>query len=552
MILKKCSVPIFTVMAIAVSFLFSCKNNENATKKENPLFYKLLSKAEAFYNIQQFDSAIVYYYKAKSACSPEELDRISYSLYFISEIQKVQCDFSGSEATATESLKINPNYNQNYTFYNILGANYQEQNDFKEAIKYYKLSYKGATTDLGKCIIKNNIGYIHLESKQFSKAKAILESIVTHDSLIANKMNYAKVLDNLGFAYFKLNQPQAIDYLNQSLKIRDSLENDSESIASYMHLSEYYQNTNPSLAKDFAQKAYNAATKVNSPDDRIEALKFLINNSDTKEIKELSQMQMSINDSINKVRQNSKNHFTKIKYDFSIASKESEKQKSQKQLYLSLFIFISALSMVSYFAIRSRNKRRLLEATYETETRISKKLHDELANDVFNAMTYADTQNLEDEAKKEFLVENLDKIYNQARNISKENSPIDTGENFGQVLKDMLTSYNSKKVNVIIKENKVDWSTIKKESKIICYRTLQELMVNMKKHSECNVVVITIENQKNHLEINYSDNGKGCSELLKFKKGLQNVENRIFSINGTITFETETNKGFKSKVKIPK
>jgi signal transduction histidine kinase len=208
--------------------------------------------------------------------------------------------------------------------------------------------------------------------------------------------------------------------------------------------------------------------------------------------------------------------------------------------------------MVSYFAIRSRNKRRLLEATYETETRISKKLHDELANDVFNAMTYADTQNLEDEAKKEFLVENLDKIYNQARNISKESSPIDTGENFGQVLKDMLTSYNSKKVNVIIKENKVDWSTIKKESKIVCYRTLQELMVNMKKHSECNVLVINIENQKKHLEINYSDNGKGCSELLKFKKGLQNVENRIFSINGTITFETETNKGFKSKVKIPK
>ncbi len=202
--------------------------------------------------------------------------------------------------------------------------------------------------------------------------------------------------------------------------------------------------------------------------------------------------------------------------------------------------------------VRLRNKRKLLEATYQTETRISKKLHDELANDVFNAMTYADTQNLTDEATKEFLIENLDKIYNQARNISKENSLIDTGASFGQVLKDMLGSYNSKTVNVIIKENKVDWSKIKKESKIIIYRTLQELMVNMKKHSECTILVINIEDQKNHLEINYSDNGKGCSELLKFKKGLQNVENRIFSIKGTITFETEPKKGFKSKVKIPK
>lgn len=549
MILKKCSFPIFIIIAIAVLFLFSCKNKE---ENVNPQFEKLFDKANSLYKIQKLDSAIFYYYKAKSVSAPDELDDQSFALYFIAEIQQKQCDFSGSEETVTEALKINPNYSQNFSFYNSLGLSYQEQNDFKEAIKYFKLSYKEVKAKVKKCIVKNNIAYVYLESKQYSKAKAILESIVTHDSLIADKVNYAKVLDNLGFAYFKLNQPQAIDYLNQSLKIRDSLQNDSESIASYMHLSEYYQNVNPSLAKDFAQKAYNAATTINSPDDRLEALKFLINNSDTEEIRELSQRQMKINDSIRNVRQNAKNHFAKIKYDFSIASKESEKQKSQKQLYLSLFIFISVLSLVSFFAIRSRNKRKLLEATYETETRISKKLHDELANDVFNAMTYADTQNLEDEAKKEFLVENLDKIYNQARNISKENSPIDTSDNFGQVLKDMLSSYNSKNVNVIIKENKVDWSTIKKESKIICYRTLQELMVNMKKHSECTIVVINIENLKNHLEINYSDNGKGCSELLKFKKGLQNVENRIFSINGTITFETETNKGFKSKIKIPK
>lgn len=549
MILKKCSFPIFIIIAIAVLFLFSCKNKE---ENVNPQFEKLFDKANSLYKIQKLDSAIFYYYKAKSVSAPDELDDQSIALYFIAEIQQKQCDFSGSEETATESLKINPSFSKNYSFFNLLGLNYQEQNDFKEAIKYYNLSLNESKTKLEKCIIKNNIAYVHLESKQYSKAKAILESIVTHDSLIADKVNYAKVLDNLGFAYFKLNQPQAIDYLNQSLKIRDSLQNDSESIASYMHLSEYYQNTNSSRAEDFAQKAYNAATTINSPDDRLEALKFLINNSDTKEIRELSQRQMKINDSIRNVRQNAKNHFAKIKYDFSIASKESEKQKSQKQLYLSLFIFISVLSLVSFFAIRSRNKRKLLEATYETETRISKKLHDELANDVFNAMTFADTQNLEDEAKKEFLVENLDKIYNQARNISKENSPIDTSDNFGQVLKDMLSSYNSKNVNVIIKENKVDWSTIKKESKIVCYRTLQELMVNMKKHSECTIVVINIENLKNHLEINYSDNGKGCSELLKFKKGLQNVENRIFSINGTITFETETNKGFKSKIKIPK
>ena len=554
MILKKCSFPIFIVTAVVAMIFFSCSNSERNAKQENPVLDKFLKKGENFFAVQKYDSAIFYFYKAKYICSSNEIDDLSYASYYIAEIQKIQCDFSGSEATATESLKINPNYKQNFSIYNTLGTNYLEQNDFKEAIKYYKLSYNEVNSKLKKCIVKNNIAYVYLESKQYSKAKAILETIVTHDSLIVSHEYYAKVLDNLGFAYFKLNQPQAIDFLNKSLKIRDSLQNDSESIASYIHLSEFYQNTNPSLAKDFAQKAYNAAAKINSPDDRIEALKFLINNSDTKEIRELSQRQMTINDSITNVRQKSKKYFSKIKYDFSLASKESEKQKSQKQLYLSLCIFILILFIVSYFAIRSRSKRKLLEATYDTETRISKKLHDELANDVFNVMTYADTQDLNNPTNKKLLLENLDKIYAQSRNISRENSQIDTSDNFELVLKDMLSTYNSTKIRVIIKNNTIstDWTKLKKESKIVIYRILQELMVNMRKYSHCSIVVIVFDIDNKGLVINYSDNGIGCPEMLKFKKGLQNAENSILAINGTITFETETNKGFKAKVRIPK
>ena len=46
--------------------------------------------------------------------------------------------------------------------------------------------------------------------------------------------------------------------------------------------------------------------------------------------------------------------------------------------------------------------------------------------------------------------------------------------------------------------------------------------------------------------ISYTDNGVGGA--IKKSTGLQNVENRIESINGTITFETEPNKGFKTKI----
>jgi signal transduction histidine kinase len=55
------------------------------------------------------------------------------------------------------------------------------------------------------------------------------------------------------------------------------------------------------------------------------------------------------------------------------------------------------------------------------------------------------------------------------------------------------------------------------------------------------------------LYIEYTDNGKGATiEKLNSRNGLQNVENRILAIKGTITFDTKSGKGFKSSILFPK
>ncbi|MGK0429243.1 MAG: signal transduction histidine kinase, partial [Psychroserpens sp.] len=59
---------------------------------------------------------------------------------------------------------------------------------------------------------------------------------------------------------------------------------------------------------------------------------------------------------------------------------------------------------------------------------------------------------------------------------------------------------------------------------------------------------LAFETNRKTIGINCSDNGKGCD--LKKGSGLQNVENRIASIKGTITFDSELNKGFKTKITI--
>jgi signal transduction histidine kinase len=98
----------------------------------------------------------------------------------------------------------------------------------------------------------------------------------------------------------------------------------------------------------------------------------------------------------------------------------------------------------------------------------------------------------------------------------------------------------------------IDSTTLESNKKIIVYRVLQELLVNMKKHSRCSLVVITFKKNKNKLQIDYSDNGVGASlDKKNSRNGLQNVENRILSIKGNITFDTNTGKGFKTSLSIP-
>jgi len=61
------------------------------------------------------------------------------------------------------------------------------------------------------------------------------------------------------------------------------------------------------------------------------------------------------------------------------------------------------------------------------------------------------------------------------------------------------------------------------------------------------LVAITFKNTKNQYAINYSDNGVGLNlDELTLKNGLANVETRIKSINGTVTFDTALNNGFKA------
>ncbi len=551
MILKKVNFPIF-YFSLIICFFASCESNT-----KNDLDYlSHYNAAENNYKKAAYDSAFYHFEKLKTYCaSKNDLDNMIYPILMMSEIQRIKNDFSGSEETVTEALKLikKDTKKSYYTFiYNNLGLVYLEQANYTEAKKYYEKSLAITSDELSKCIIKNNIAYNYIKQKKYAQAKVILENIKNKDSLKVEPTEFARVLDNLGYTLYQLNEPNAITYLNQSKQIREKNKDSIGLTSSYIHLAAYHQNKNSSLAKKYASQAFRTGCATNSPDDKIEALQFLTKLSNGAESKQFALQSFLLNDSIKISRQQAKNQFAKIKYDSEKATEESQKQKKLKEYYLMSCGVLIGLGLFSFYKIRKKNRKKIKETAYNTETRIAKKLHDELANDVHNAIAFAETQNLENTLNKDTLLENLETIYNRTRNISNENKAIDTSENYLDKLKAMLGTYNSSERNVIINTTGFNHLKTSSEIKIIIYRVLQEFMVNMKKHSQSTLVTISIKSYKNELQINYSDNGIGCNNLLQLKNGLQNAENRIHSIFGTINFDTESGKGFKIKIMIPK
>jgi signal transduction histidine kinase len=217
---------------------------------------------------------------------------------------------------------------------------------------------------------------------------------------------------------------------------------------------------------------------------------------------------------------------------------------SNKILLLGLVASIFSSVLLFYQLSLKHKKERILEG-YAAETRISQKLHDEIANEIYGCLLSVANEDVIAGVRREKILKQLDNIYMRARNISRENNDIDTDKRFPVQLKLMLSGYSSAGVNIIIKGiNKIGWDEIESSKKIATYRILQELMVNMQKHSYANVVLVDFSRINKKIKIVYSDNGVGMKGAdISIHNGLRNIQQRLQSIKGKAIFDTDAASG---------
>lgn len=501
-------------------------------------------------------SAAFHFYERELLADLQRGDTLNavYKLRTISIGQMERGAVHESEATAIKAKNLldklpdTPDTkNAKMGIYNDLGKVYRALHSPANAIRYYDRGLELSENVLDSVMMINNKGNVFSDAKNYRLAQkeflfAYEKSLTIQDSLIQ-----ATVLDNLGFVMSKTGEPEALENMLMALGIRLRIGALSGVYSSYRHLTIYYRDRDQRKeALKYAEKAYDVALAINSPSYLENALSNLLKVNNDPNAKQFIQL----SDSIQRAKLAMQNKYAGMQYNIAKEKEKTEanrllqmEEKRKRQGYQFLGLLALLTLIVYYFIQKVISKKETLQQIYLTETRISKKVHDEVANDVYHLMSKIQLNVHDDET----LLDDLDDIYKKTRDISRENSELIIKEDFAQQLKDLIHSYNQAGTVITIQNiSKINWNKSSEIKKTSLYRILQELMTNMKKHSKATQVLLSFEHSKNKIRLGYRDNGVGGQ--LNNKNGLQNMENRIKAVDGSITFDTEPEKGFSATI----
>lgn len=544
--------------------LLSCEKKETFSEEsKNNGQNEFYLKGKKFYSVDT-DSAYINFSKALQAfIAKKDSLGVAKSLTYLAIIQTGKGDYFGSDENLIRSLDYLKNLKNvnDYFFsaYNQIAINKEYQKNYKAAIYWYQLAENVNTDAEYRLFIKNNKAVAFFEDKNYTNALRILENLIEEIKEKNNSSFYAQVINNYAYTKFLQNPNyNAEGELYKALKIRTQEKDLWGLNSSYAAIADYYMKKEPQKALSFAHKMLEVATELNSPDDRLEALQKLILLEGPGKSKSYFTQYQNLSDSLQTARAKAKNQFALIRYEAEKKETENQQLKAEtaqqenrilRQNILVVLLLFGVLLLILWF----RQRRRLLAQEEQvkiksTELKYSKKVHDVVANGIYRVLSEVENNR---DLSREKLLDTLENIYEKSRDISYD-PPSGASGNFYEDLNGLISSYASETRKILIVNAPELWEEVAVEIQLEVRLIIQELLVNLKKHSKANFARLAFETENRLLKISYADNGVGMTKNGPVKKnGLQNTESRIFSLNGNISFVTDLEKGIKIIIEIP-
>jgi tetratricopeptide (TPR) repeat protein len=542
-----------------------CTNSDgiNPVSKATPTSTDFQTGEAFFYSNTKKDSAFYYFTNVTESSEDSLLVAMAYT--YMAMIQDDAGDYFGGQESALEGLRqVNEKNPQHHycisSIYNELGVSSAGLKNYNAAIEYYDLAIKFQQDDTYKNIFQNNKAVAYREKGDYPEAISILASLMEKQR--NNKLAYARALTNLASIKW-LADPAFYpvpEFLN-ALSIRRQEKNDIGIASSYNHLSDYYLLHNPDSALFYARSMYMMAQIVNSADQKLDALRKLVSLAPAAESKMHFRKYQYLNDSIVTGRNKAKNQFALIKYQAEKSKAENlllQKDNSQKELkilYQQVWIYgiLTMVTLVILFVFWWLRKKRQ-QLKWESQTAIrdnhlktSQKVHDIVANGLYRIMNEIEYK---DGIEKDALLDRIDQLYERSRDISYEPAVYEYGVT--ERISEIITSFAAPQTTISLVGNQEKiWDMVPPEVSKEIEHVLQELMINMSKHSGAHHVAVRFSRADDTLMISYRDDGTGFQPEFKYGNGLKSTENRIRKMGGQLIFAVESTAGASIKIVIP-
>ncbi|MGN7986141.1 tetratricopeptide repeat-containing sensor histidine kinase [Pedobacter sp. 22226] len=507
------------------------------------------------------DSAFLYFNKAKEVFL-QEGDSLGTGkcLLNMAIISTDKGDyFGGQELSLAAIAYFSPWDSTQHVFirsnYNNLGIATYKLKDYPNALRFYDDAIKFSNDSLDTRVYLNNKAKTYQDMKDYGRALEVYREVLSGTS--RNQREYARTLSNIARATWQRDPAAPVlgNFL-RALEIRRREKDLWGLNASYSHLSDYYAENSPRIALSYADSMYRVARQLGSGDDKLQALRKLIRLSSPGSSQPYFHAYERLDDSLQSARSQAKNQFALIRY-------ESEKNKADKLLLqkentaknyqMGAIAFVALVILSLGLAEYKRRRRKLAQATEkrirDSELKTSKHVHDVVANGLYRMMK--EIQN-RIHTSAESLLDKIEQLYEKSRDISY-NRPVIPEQAFDVHIRELLGSFPGEQTRLIIVGNGPDiWSGATADVLYEIEQVLQELMINMTRHSGADHVVFRFERSDRMVNITYRDNGKGIEEGTAHGNGLRSTGNRIKSISGSIIFGTVPGEqGLKIQISFP-
>ncbi|WP_353777997.1 ATP-binding protein [Winogradskyella sp. 3972H.M.0a.05] len=450
--------------------------------------------------------------------------------------------------------------------YQEIAINYLDNKKSRESLKYFRKIislYEILGDSLGVAHHNMNIGTVYYSSikkhdSALFYAKKSVPILMKHKDYQNLSYNY----NNQGQYYKTLKEyKSAIEYYKKADSLTLKEFKVKSKVIFYENMSEVFL-----LSEDYKNAAFYL--------DKLNILKDSIN--DTKQ-----------NIAISEIKEQYDNATLRAEKAESEASRlESEAKRIQNRNLLFSALGLILFGSITFYLIQKNTKRKqkLAEQEKELETqklstvlkeqelmaidamiegqekerqRIANDLHDDLGGLMatvklhFNALKDKKSPELYD--KTNILI---DEAYEKVRSVAHaKNSGVIAKQGLLKAVSNMAEKISaSNKISINVLDHGLE-NRLENSLELTIFRIIQELITNVIKHADASEASIHITNHEDSLNIMIEDNGKGFnpSQITKTKKGMgiSSIDKRVEHLNGTMTIESEPNKGTNIIIDIP-